>query len=105
VVNRVDQLQTPLLPAHRSCLLLLLLCLQVDKVMESPGLQKVVNGVDQQLTWLQQHPQGRALWDLGSRLVRGGADAAGNTPSDAQATLEELRQQLTSLQVMPFSRF
>jgi hypothetical protein len=70
---------------------------QVDKVMESSSVQKALNGVDQQLSWLQQHPQGKVLWDIGSKLVRGGAE---QQAPDEQVTIEDLRRQLTSLQVM-----
>lgn len=76
-------------------------CPQVDRVMESPGLQKALNGMDQQLTWLQQHPQGKVLWDLGSKLVRGANEQAGGGGQEAQqVTAEELRCGLTSLQVI-----
>jgi hypothetical protein len=68
--------------------------------MESPGLQKALNGVDQQLTWLQQHPQGKVLWDLGSKLVRGSTDQSGGGQEAPQVTVEELRCRLTSLQVI-----
>lgn len=69
--------------------------------MESPGLQKALNGMDQQLTWLQQHPQGKVLWDLGSKLVRGANDQGGGGGQEApQVTAEQLRCGLTSLQVI-----
>jgi hypothetical protein len=67
--------------------------------MDSPGLQKALNGMDQQLAWLQQHPHGKVLWDIGSKLVRGNADQSGGG-LEAQITVEDLRRQLTSLQVM-----
>lgn len=77
---------------------------QVDRVRESPGVQKALNGMDQQLTWLQQHPQGKVLWSLGSKLaqgVRGAADAQGGAVElSTDVTVDELRRQLTSLQVM-----
>lgn len=54
--------------------------------------------MDQQLTWLQQHPQGKVLWDLGSKLVRGNADLQPGAGAEAQITVEDLRRQLTSVQ-------
>lgn len=68
--------------------------------MESPGLQKALNGMDQQLTWLQQHPHSKVLWDIGSKLVGGSGDQSGGGTEAVQVTVEELRRQLTSLQVM-----
>jgi hypothetical protein len=65
--------------------------------MESSSVQSALNGVDQQLTWLQQHPQGKVLWDIGSKLVRGGAE---QQAPEEQVTIDDLRRQLTSLQVM-----
>jgi hypothetical protein len=67
--------------------------------MESPGLQKALNGMDQQLTWLQQHPHSKVLWNIGSKLVRGTSDQSSGG-NEAQVTVDDLRQQLTSLQVM-----
>jgi len=71
--------------------------------MDSSGLQKALNGMDQQLSWLQQHPHGKTLWSLGSKLaqgVRGAADAQQEGQQDSQVTPEQLRRHLTSLQLM-----
>jgi hypothetical protein len=94
---------------------------QATRVLETPGVQKALNGVDQQLTWLQQRPQSKALWSLGSKLTRGMAGgawagsggSAGNgadccalaaaslaASGDAAVSLGRLREQLTSLQLM-----